>query len=90
MKRGSMTVRQAAWFLDRPYYTVYTWVYRNREPYPFYRDDVMIRLNVLERVVRKLKQGEPLAPPGMSASEREIYVRKVYADARVSRRAATE
>lgn len=88
---GNMTVRQLAWFFDRPYQTVYTWVFRNREPFSFYKDEVFTRLDLLERLVGKCKRARrPFVPTAITVAEREAYVRQCYADARLPARSAAE
>lgn len=91
MEHGNMTVRQLAWFFDRPYQTVYTWVYRNREPFDFYAAEVDRRLVVLERLVQSadaLKNGKSLCPRDLRAAEREPYIRELWNRVSVSKRAA--
>jgi hypothetical protein len=90
MERGRMSVRQLAWFFDRPYQTVYTWVYRNREPFPFYKDEVLNRLALLEHMIGKLRSCQPFVPKTVESAERESYVRSTYANARVLPRAAAQ
>lgn len=90
MEQGNMTVQALAWFFDRPYQTVYTWAYRNREPAPYYVNDVLLRLDELEKLFKSSEhRGKPLFPRGLTAKEREEHVQRLLTAAGLTFGAAT-
>ena len=74
-----MSVKDLAIVFERhPYQTVYSWVYRNREPSKWYRRDVYERLDWMEKRARRAaKRKETLVPQGLKLRERGHYVRNL-------------